>query len=124
MSTTMKLTPEQITAILDGHSGSLERYHHHTRRFIYTPGVHDLAELCSAYWLLDVIASYGRHPKLVGEEFLVWKLAVHANRTATVTADDGNEHVLLRQHIHHTDFPLAEISLYLTDGVLLLPGEY
>jgi len=39
-------------------------------------------------------------------------------------ADDGNGNELLRQAIPYTDFPLDEITLYLTERTLLLPGEY
>jgi hypothetical protein len=58
------------------------------------------------------------------EAFQVWTLNVAADRTATATAADGNDRVIVRQEIEFTDFPLSEIKLYLTDGVLLLPSEY
>ena len=121
---TAKPSAEQITDILRNHTGSLERYRHWTRRFIYTPGVRDLAELCGAYWLLDLIASHQIDPKVRQEPFQVWTLKVAAGHTATATAEDGDGRVVATQDIEFTDFPLPEISLYLTDGVLLLPSEY
>jgi hypothetical protein len=36
----------------------------------------------------------------------------------------GDGHVVLTKRIPYTDFPLAEIKLYFTDGVILLPSEY
>ena len=45
-------------------------------------------------------------------------------RPATAIADDGNGRELARQDISLTDFPLDEVSLYLTDNTLLLPSEY
>jgi hypothetical protein len=123
-ATQQKLTAQQIEQVLANHIGSLERYRHWTGRFIYTPGVHDLAELAGAYWLIDLVASYCIDPRILGEEFVVWKLTVRPDHTATAQAEDGNDRVLLSQEIPATDFPLKQISLYLTDGVLLLPSEY
>ena len=121
---TAETNASQLEAELSTHIGSLERFRHWTRRFIYTPGVQHLAERAGAYWLIDLIASRCHDPKLAGEEFQVWKLIVHANRSATLSVTDGNERELLKCEIQATDFPLREINFYLTDGVLLLPSEY
>jgi len=115
---------DRITSELAMHIGSLERTRHYTRRFVYTPGVEHLASVARAYWLIDLIASLCRNPNLAGEEFQVWKLSVHEDRSATLVVTDGNDHELKRREIHRTDFPLDEISLYLTDDTLLLPSEY
>jgi hypothetical protein len=53
-----------------------------------------------------------------------WKLTVNPDRTAVAIADDGNGNEILRQYIEVTDFPLDEITLFLTDRTLLLPSEY
>ena len=38
---------------------------------------------------------------------------------------DGNTgRAILRQEIEFTDFPLDRVELYLTGGVLMLPGEH
>ena len=55
---------------------------------------------------------------------MVWKLSVKPDHTAIAVADDGNGRELARQDISLTDFPLDEVSLYLTDNTLLLPSEY
>ena len=90
----------------------------------YTEGVQYLAEKASAYWLIDLVASWCPHQSIRHEEFVVWTLTVKPDRTAIATADDGNGHEIARQHIPWTDFPLNEVSLYLTDDTLLLPSEY
>lgn len=118
------LDAEQIKAILADHIGSLERYRHWTGRLIYTPGIHDLAELCGAFWLIDLVASHQINPAVRAEEFQVWTLTVAADRTARAVCDDGDGRVIVTQDIAFSDFPLPEISLYCTDGVLLLPSEY
>lgn len=120
-------TDDQKTAIeraLAMHTGSLERTRHWTRRFIYTPGVEDMAETCRAYWLIDLIASFCRNRRLIGEPFQVWTLSVQTDHSATLSAGDGNAHELFSRGIHRTDFPLDEIKLYLDQGTLMLPGEY
>ena len=115
---------DDIRTELSMHIGSLERYRHWTRRFIYTPGVQALAERAGAFWLIDLIASHFRKPKVTGSEFQVWKLTVHTDRSATLAVDDGSDRQLFKCGIHRMDFPLAEITVYLTEGALLLPSEY
>jgi hypothetical protein len=86
--------------------------------------VQDLAEQAGAYWLIDLIASWMLAPIVQTEEFVVWKLSVKPDHTALAVAEDGNGNELARQEIEYSDFPLEEISLYLTDNTLLLPSEY
>lgn len=120
-------TPEsqqQLRDQLAMHVGSQSFFRHWTRQLIYTEGVQFLAEQARAYWLIDLVASWRLDPRIRGEEFVVWRLSVNEDRTATAIADDGNNNELVRQEIEFTDFPLPEITLYLTDHTLLLPSEY
>jgi hypothetical protein len=82
----------------------------------------------SAYWLIDIIASYQREKRIADQEFQVWKLVV-TGRQGKVTCDDGNNHTLVTQDIPFLDFALDEITLYAAreDGmgiIVLLPSEY
>ena len=115
---------EELLAGLAIHTGSEQVFRHWTRRFAYTEGVQYLAEKAAAYWLIDLVASWCPHETIRDEEFVVWKLTVREDRTAVATADNGNGRKLVSQEIPFTDFPLNEITLYLTNGVLLLPSEY
>ena len=115
---------ETLPASLAMHTGSETIFRHWTAHLVYTEGVQDLAEQASAYWLIDLVASWVRHDALKGQEFVVWKLTVTDDHKATAIAEDGNDRELVRQDIEFTDFPLPEITLYLTDGTLLLPSEY
>jgi hypothetical protein len=36
----------------------------------------------------------------------------------------GNGNVVFTKKIEYTDFPLAEMKIYFTDGTILLPNEY
>ena len=116
-----KATIEQALA---QHSGSLQRFRHWAKRIIYTPGVGDMAAICGAYWLIDLVASHQVTPSVRAEEFQVWTLTVADDRTALAVGDDGNGREVARQVIEFTDFPLDEIKLYLDQGTLMLPGEY
>jgi hypothetical protein len=61
---------------------------------------------------------------VAGEEFQVWKLTVSPDHTATLTCDDGNDHIVFAKQIEYTDFPLAEIALYFANNTISLPSEY
>ncbi|PPQ34086.1 DUF6876 family protein [Rhodopila globiformis] len=128
MPDTQRASADELRATIEQalaqHSGSLERFRHWAKRIIYTPGVADMAEICCAYWLIDLVASHQVNPSVRAEEFQVWTLTVAADRTALAVGDDGNGHGVARQVIEFTDFPLNEIKLYLDQGTLMLPGEY
>lgn len=117
-------TKAELESGLAMHTGSTCLFRHWSRRLVYTEGVQYLAEKASAYWLIDLVASWCPHASIRNEEFVLWKLAVKPDRTAIAIAEDGDGRELARQAITWTDFPLDEVSLYLTDNTLLLPSEY
>jgi hypothetical protein len=113
---------------LNQFTGTTRYYKHWSGCLVYTDGVHYLAEEGGAHWLIDAVASYQLHPTVKADEslqeFQLWHLKRDDQGGATLTVlRDSNEPVL-DQHIDFTDFPLDEIKLYLTDGVLLLTSEY
>jgi len=102
--------------------------------FTYTEGVRHVAVTGAVYWLLVQI-SYAQYSKKVSnEEFQVWKLSVKKDKSAILTCSDGGkdadaegnakEKIVYSLPYDYTDFPLSEIKFYLTNGVLMLPGEY
>lgn len=104
-----------------------EHWYRHAlvRSVLYTDGAKYLAEAAGAFWLLDEIAFAQKGEKRVAAEaFQVWTLSVNAGRTASLTCDDGNENVVYSKPIEYTDCPLADIQLYFTNDVILLPSEY
>jgi hypothetical protein len=107
-------------------TGSEQWYRHGiVRDVLFTDGAKYVADAGGAYWLLDEIALAQRYEKSVaGEEFQLWKLKVHSDRTATLTCDDGNGNVVFTKAIEYTDFPLPEIALYFINKTILLPSEY
>ena len=117
------MNKEQITAELIQFTGT-EHYYRHPFGFNYTDGVRFVAKECKAYWLIDEIASWRLVEKIKREEFLVYKLKVNEDRTADLSIEDGNDNIIARQKIEFTDFPLEEITMWFTNGVLYLPSEH
>ena len=112
MTNTATLTESQLRQF----TGSENWYRHGINRAVlYTDGVKYVADQGGAYWLLDIIAIAQQHDKRVSaEEFQVWNLKVHSDRSATVYCDDGNGNPVYTQEIPFTDFPLGEVKLYCT----------
>ena len=94
---------------------------------LLTDGAVFLADNAKAWWLMDVYASYLLHIDGDSEPFTCLKLTVSDN-SAVVVIEDGNDHLIAKQVIEYTDFPLAAITLYGCWGedgwVVMLPSEY
>ena len=107
-------------------TGSEQWYRHAlNRNVLFTDGAKHVADAGGAYWLLDAIALAQRaEKKVAAEEFQAWKLEVRADRTATLTCDDGNGNIVYMQQLEFTDFPLDEITLWFANNVIYLPSEH
>ena len=106
-------------------TGSEQWFRHGlARNILYTEGAQYVAEHGGTYWLIDEIAFNQAEPAVATEEFQVWRLAVAADKTATLTCDDGNDRVVFTKQIEFTDFPLDVIRFYFTNNTILLPSEY
>ena len=93
---------------------------------VMTDGTKYVADQARAYWLMNAIASY--LPQFTHkEDFIAVKLSVTGS-AADLVLDDGNNNVLVQQHIPYTDFPLASLTLYACwagpHWVIMLPSEY
>ena len=92
--------------------------------FVYTEGVRHLFDSRDSYWLGQLISGlYSYNEKLKGESFITCELSVESH-TGVLVFTDGNDNVLLQEKIPFTDFPDKGVSVWLVDGVLLLPSEY
>ena len=122
----MTTTPKLTKADLAQFTGSEQWYRHGINRdVLFTEGAKFVADRGGAYWLLDTIAICQRHePRVAAEEFQVWKLAVRPDRTATLTCEDGDGHVVYTEQIPFTDFPLDAIALWFANNVIYLPSEH
>ena len=104
-----------------------ESYHKFSilSKLVITDGVKYLCDKASAYWLMDLIASY--QSKCQKDEMLrdmqFWTITVNGSQAVVKCERDTND-VAFSQKIGYTDFPLDEIKLYCQNGVILLPSEY
>jgi hypothetical protein len=115
---------EKLRGALTEFRGTVNYFRHWTRAFHYTDGVAFLAENAGAYWLLDHIAAMQKRARRDLDlcEFQAWKLTLSGTRGVIACLRDKEDEAF-RDELPFTDFPLAEITLYLKDGVLYLPGE-
>jgi hypothetical protein len=106
-------------------TGSENWYRHGiARNVLFTDGAKYVADQGGAYWLLDEIALAQRGQKRVAaEEFQVWTLRVKADKTATLSCEDGNGKTVFEKAIPFTDFPVPEITLWFENSTIYLPSE-
>lgn len=97
-----------------------------TPQLKHTDGVQYFADTGGCFWFLDIVASE-IYPLLNKEPFIGIKLIVGSNQSETdavIVATDGNEDVIFRKLIPHTDCPVGVYEFFLTDNVLMLTSEY
>ncbi|WP_026715221.1 DUF6876 family protein [Flavobacterium daejeonense] len=121
---------------LQGYCGGEQLFVNPVTKLKYTEGVKEIAKNTESYWFLDIIASYQK--KLMEEGFQVWKLEREYSFTTVndqkfiderkdsfnVICEDGNNRILIKQHIEFSDFTFDEYTVWCVDGVVLLPVEY
>lgn len=104
-------------------TGTEQIYRHNLVRHIrYTDGVHHVAEVGEAYWLLDKIACAQIERRHAEQEFQLWTLTVSDSHLANLICTDGDGTVISTERIGFNDFPLPEF--YVTNNTILLPSEY
>ena len=76
-------------------------------------------------WLLDLIVIEQTYNKQIArEEFQSWILRVDLERrNGLVTCSDGNKRIVFEKSLEFTDFPVAEITLWLENNTVYLPSE-
>lgn len=96
----------------------------HFSGLLFTDGVKAMAETFQAYWLIDLVMSHQTNPKVRVQPFQAWTLKRLLDCKFVAIATDGNENVIAKQLIHFSDFEADELTLWLEEGVLLLPSEH
>jgi len=87
-----------------------------------TDGVHYLG--AKAGWLVSDAETIVRaHPKVKGQEFVAVKIKAKDNK-ASITYEDGNNNKLYTQRYDYAEIPDGEQTLFYTNNVLMLAGEY
>lgn len=126
-------SPEELSAGLAQFSGTESYYRYWLGISLLTDGVKYLADEARCYWLLDAIGSYqaelAKHPDERLQDIQFWLLKVSPNKSAVLTCvADSGEAPVVTQQIETTDFPLAEVQIWVArEGerrIALLPSEY
>lgn len=118
-----------LNTLLHEFTGSECYYRHSLTKLVYTEGVQFLAEKFGCYWLLDkILIEASLNKNLSREEFQVWTLTRKENGFWLTCGDgngsSGNGRNLFSEAIPYSDFAGGKVTVWLTDGVLLLPSEY
>ncbi len=101
---------------------STNNYYNYLCGLLITDGAKALADQFECYWFLDIIASY--QPQLKEEEFQVWILTKKEDGSAVISCTDGNDRILVTQNIPWTDFEAGAATVWVENGVGLLPSEH
>lgn len=104
-------------------TGTTKWYRHFTNLH-FTEGVRAMADLFEAYWMIDLVMSYQVEPKIRRQPFQTWTLKRLQDCEFVAIATDGNDNVIAKQRIPFSDFKADELTLWLEEGVLLLPSEH
>ena len=126
-TTDVKLSKEEFKLAIASFKGT-EGYHLHRlangMHMKLTDGAAFVREHAGsgAYWLFDMILSW--QFKLTKHPFQEWKLLKHGNGSWYLQCTDGNENFLAGQDILSSDFPLDQFTIWLIEGVALLPSEH
>ena len=80
-------------------NGSENFYRHPLSTMIFSDGVKEMADICGAYWLMDLIFSYQIQKKIRLETFQVWELKRVKETEFVIHATDGNDNHVASQQI-------------------------
>lgn len=123
-------TPDQLQSLVSESRNGCNSYIRHplARKLIYTDGIKEVADLCGAYWLLDIIGTEAA-PALMKQYqdgyANVGLIEVRVNDEGAVialTLDDDAPDAWSR-HIEYTDFPHGHWVFKLGMDTVLVPGE-
>jgi len=102
-----------------------DNYHKYIVGMVLSDGAKAMADKYGLFWYMDAICSYQIHKKFQDQPFQVWTLERKQHEfTAIVKATDGNDNVLVTQHIEFTDFEGTLATIWIEGNVLLLPSEH
>ncbi|MES2329694.1 MAG: hypothetical protein V4539_08835 [Bacteroidota bacterium] len=100
-----------------------EQYYRHLTGYLFTDGVHFLAQEYGTFWLIDEILIANQPP--LDEEFQVWKLQrVFNTDTFKLICEDGNKNCVYTKEIPFSDFSADKVELWFANNVLYLPSEH
>lgn len=122
-----------------------EQYHKQPFSLPYTDGVKYLADSADSHWLIQDISLAHIHLQQFKERKMgitFWKLKKHEDDSATLSCGDDevdgkfvtfdepgvpepySVRPVYTEDIPWTTFPLDEISIWMENGILILPSEH
>jgi len=122
------LTQEELRSGLRQFSQIDGWYHHWLHQFVFSDGVKWLCDHCECRWLLTDIAFFQLriktdHPQL--EPFQIWHLkCLPGNRAILECYGGTSQQPIIRDELVVVEFALANLTLWLVNGMLILPSEY
>ena len=123
---TKKKTVEELHEALACFVGTFAYHTHKTGelKLLLTDGCDYIRREAESFWLFDSIVTYQLDMTVRGLYHQVWKLTKQSDETWLLTCKDGNNNICVVQRIQFSDFPLADITIWIIDGIALLPSEY
>lgn len=94
------------------------------RNYVITEGIKHLIENYQCYWILDLIHSYQLDESISEQEFQVWTLRRVKDSSFLMNCHDGDYNTITEQEIPFSDFIGDELTIWFTNGTILLPSEY
>lgn len=123
---TKKKTVEEIYDALACFVGTFAYHIHQTGdlKLLLTDGCDFIKREAEAFWLFDSILAHQIDNTVRGLYHQVWRLKKQPEDGWQLTCEDGNGNLFVEQKIQFSDFPLQEITIWVIDGIALLPSEY
>lgn len=127
------ISPAEFKQTLTGFGGTENYYEHKATdylKLLLTDGCKYVMEVANAGWLFDEILYNQPRHEIRDLSYQVWVLWFDKNTDEdegfwVLRCEDGNKNtVMVQLIIDEVDFPINEISIWIVDGVTMLPGEY
>ena len=123
---TKTISPAEFQSTLAGFIGTFKYHIHQLFKLSInlTDGCDYVRREARAYWLFDAILSHQLTSTVNKQPFQVWRLKKQEDDTWSLICEDGNKNILATQRIEFSDFLIDEITIWLVNGVAMLPTEY
>lgn len=123
-------TTEELRALLDESRNGCNSYMRHplARKFIYTDGVQEVADLCDAHWLLDIIgteavpALLSNYRETYANIGLI-EISVLDDKAKIWLSTADDVPAIWTRNIEYTDFPAGTWTFKLGVDSIVLKGE-
>jgi hypothetical protein len=117
---------QQLQAALAKYTSSIRNYRHPSRLLYYTDGIAFFAAHAGAQWLIDFIAAHQKRLRRdrALRELQIWTIRVTAPLRIQVSCRRASNDNVFRADLQlFSPFALDEVTLYVEDETLMLPGE-